>query len=63
METEEMIHISDVLKAAVIEIGHKKAVRDGSGPNKNSYRRKSGNNTGRRKASGESCPKRLAPKK
>ena len=63
METEEMIHISDVLKAAVIEIGHKKAVRDGSGPNKNSYRRKSGNNTGRRQANGEPCPKRLTPKK
>ena len=64
METEEIMHISDVLKSAVIEIGYKKkAVRDGSGPNKNSYRRQSGNNTGRRKASGESCPKRLAPKK
>ena len=64
METEEMIHISDVLKAAIIEIGYKKrAVRTGDGPNKNSYRRQSGNNTGRRKAGGETCPKRLTPKK
>ena len=32
--------------------------RDGTGPAKRSFQRKSGNKTGRRQQSGEKCPKK-----
>ncbi len=34
----------------------KRGVRDGTGPHKNSYQKKSGSNLGKRQQKGERCP-------